>query len=80
MVHKEQVSKSFFQSDEEVDISLYLMEVIAIHQALYGRTTLNMIFSVVWYLMSLWYVFGSHFVLIGLQTLSWMMDRFSTIA
>ena len=39
-------------------------------------STLNMIFSVIWYWMSLWQLCGWHFLRISEQMLSWMMDEF----
>ena len=39
-------------------------------------TTLNIIFSVIWYLISPWPLYIWHFLWIRLQILSWMMDEF----
>ena len=33
-------------------------------------------FSVIWCFISLWYLFGRHFLGISVQMLSWMMDEF----
>ena len=39
-------------------------------------TTLCMIFSVIWYFMLLWWLFGCHFLWTNERLLSWMMDEF----
>ena len=44
------------------------------------KTTLNMTFIVTWYLMSLWQLFGWHFLRISLQILLWMVDDFIPLA
>ena len=39
-------------------------------------TTLSMMFSVVWYFMSPWYLFGWHLLWISGNILSWLMEEF----